>query len=164
MDKTKDSNWWFSSLQIINNHPQDARRGKQADVTTKTFFSTRDSSLKKQITVDLHKGILLKRYKKAARLNRYKPAISGTNTWMNNLVKKDFPEWGKILASKIDTNHKVNYDAMHKPKSRYHTAVVMCEDQGYKVLPISSCRSLTKIMVSTATLRCAMVTWSGVKP
>jgi hypothetical protein len=106
----------------------------------------------------LHKGILLKRYKKAAQLNHYKLAISGTNIWVNNLVKENFHEWGKILASKIDTNHKVNYDAMHKPKSRYHTAVVMCEDQGYKVLPISSCRSLTKIMVSTATLRCAMVT------
>ena len=53
---------------------------------------------------------------------------------VNKLVQENFPEWGKILASKIDTNYKVNYDALHNPKSHYHSAIVMCQDQGYKVL------------------------------
>ena len=66
-------------------------------------------------------------------MNRYKPAISGQNACVNNLVKENFPEWGKIVASKINTDYKVNYNGTI-PKSRYHTAVVMCQDQGYKVL------------------------------
>ena len=93
-----------------------------------------EKALKKEITTELHKATLMKRYKDAAQMNRYKPAISGTNAWVNKLVQENFPEWGKILASKIDTNYKVNYDALHNPKSRYHSAIVMCQDQGYKVL------------------------------
>lgn len=93
-----------------------------------------EKALKKEITTELHKATLMKRYKDAAQMNRYKPAISGTNAWVNKLVQENFPEWGKILASKINTDYKVNYDALHNPKSRYHSAVVMCQDQGYKVL------------------------------
>ena len=52
---------------------------------------------------------------------------------MTKLAKENFPEWGKVLASKINTDYKVNYNGTI-PKSRYHSAVVMCEDQGYKVL------------------------------
>ena len=126
---------WQNERLAVCRAATEIRDGVTLDLKWRILESNdEEKALKKQITADLHKGTLLKRYKEAAQLNRYKPAISGTNTWVNNLVKENFPEWGKILASKIDTNYKVNYDAMHRPKSRYHAAVVMCEDQGYKVL------------------------------
>ena len=93
-----------------------------------------EKALKKEITTDIHKAILLKRYQQAAQMNRYASAISGNDAWVTKLVKDNFPEWGKILASKISTDYKVNYTPAGVPKSRYHSAVVMCEDQGYKVL------------------------------
>ena len=126
---------WQNERLAVCRAATEIRDGVTLDLKWRILESNdEEKALKKQITADLHKGALLKRYKEAAQLNRYKPAISGTNTWVNNLVKENFPEWGKILASKIDMNYKVNYDAMHRPKSRYHAAVVMCEDQGYKVL------------------------------
>ena len=93
-----------------------------------------EKALKKEITTDIHKAILLKRYQQAVQMNRYGKAISGSNAWVNKLVKDNFPEWGKIVASKINTDYKVNYKSPGVPKSRYHSAVVMCQDQGYKVL------------------------------
>ena len=77
---------------------------------------------------------MLKIYKNAAQMNRYDTAISGNDAWLTKLAKDNFPEWGKVLASKISTNYKVNYTPTKVPKSRYHAGIIMCEDQGYKVL------------------------------
>lgn len=113
----------------------EVRDGVELDLKWQILDSNdEEKALKKEITTELHRATMLKRYKEAATMNRYKPAISGQNAWVNNLVKENFPEWGKIVASKINTDYKVNYEAPGKPKSRYHSAVVMCQDQGYKVL------------------------------
>ena len=93
-----------------------------------------EKALKKELNNEVRKATLLNRYKSAANMNRYAAGFSGNNAWVTNLVKENFPEWGKILASKINTDYKVNYTAAGVPKSRYHSAVVMCQDQGYKVL------------------------------
>ena len=112
----------------------EVRDGVELDLKWQILDSNdEEKALKKEITTELHRATMLKRYKEAATMNRYKPAISGQNAWVNNLVKENFPEWGKIVASKINTDYKVNYNGTI-PKSRYHTAVVMCQDQGYKVL------------------------------
>lgn len=92
-----------------------------------------EKAVKKKITEELHKVTLLKLYKHAAQMNRYDKSISGNDAWLTKLAKDNFPEWGKVLASKISTNYKVNYNGT-VPKSRYHSGVIMCEDQGYKVL------------------------------
>lgn len=126
---------WQNERLAVCRAATEVRDGVTLDLNWKILDGNdQERAQKKEITTELHKATLLKRYKEAAKMNRYKPAISGTNAWVNKLVQENFPEWGKILASKIDTNYKVNYDALHNPKSRYHSAVVMCQDQGYKVL------------------------------
>lgn len=126
---------WQNERLAVCRAATEVRDGVELDLKWKILDANdEEKALKKEITQELHKGTLLKRYKEAAQMNRYKPAISGNDAWVTKLVRENFPEWGKILASKINTDYKVNYDALHNPKSRYHSAVVMCQDQGYKVL------------------------------
>lgn len=82
----------------------------------------------------MKKGALLTQYKATASRGNFQPMISGHATGIEELVKQSCPEWGTILASKKNTDYRVNYNALGKPVSRYHTAVVVCQDQGYKVM------------------------------
>lgn len=82
----------------------------------------------------MKKGALLTQYKATVSRGDYKPMISGHDAGIEALVKKNCPEWGTILVSKKNTDYKVNYNAVGTPVSRYHTAVVVCQDQGYKVM------------------------------
>lgn len=125
---------WQSERRALVKAATEIRDGVELDVSWKILESNdEEKALKKEITTELHKATLLKRYKEAAQMNSYGKAISGNDAWVTKIVKENCPEWGKVLASKINTNYKVNYSGT-VPKSRYHTAVVMCEDQGYKVL------------------------------
>ncbi|MBO5642263.1 MAG: hypothetical protein J5900_07500 [Prevotella sp.] len=126
---------WQEERTALVRAAMEIRDGVELPAGWKILDSTDDEKAKKkEITTELHRTTLLKRYKEAAKMNRYKPAISGNNAWVTNLVKENFPEWGKVIASKINTDYKVNYSSPGVPKSRYHSAVVMCQDQGYKVL------------------------------
>lgn len=126
---------WQEERTALVRAAVEIRDGVELPAGWKILDSTDDEKAKKkEITKELHRTTLLKRYKEAAKMNRYKPAISGNNAWVTNLVKENFPEWGKVIASKINTDYKVNYSSPGVPKSRYHSAVVMCQDQGYKVL------------------------------
>ena len=126
--------WQNERVALVRN-AMEIRDGVELPASWKILESTpEEKAKKKEITTELHRATLLKRYKEAEQLKRYKPAISGNDAWVTNLVKENFPEWGKIIASKTDANYKVNYDAAGVPTSRYHSAIVMCEDQGYKVL------------------------------
>lgn len=126
---------WQEERTALVRAAMEIRDGVELPAGWKILDSTDDEKAKKkEITKELHRTTLLKRYKEAAKMNRYKPAISGNNAWVTNLVKENFPEWGKVIASKINTDYKVNYSSPGVPKSRYHSAVVMCQDQGYKVL------------------------------
>ena len=125
---------WQSERRALVKAAIEVRDGVELDVSWQILSSTpEEKKLKEEITQELHKVTLLKRYKEAAQMNRYGKAISGNDAWVTKLAKENFPEWGKVLASKINTDYKVNYNGTI-PKSRYHSAVVMCEDQGYKVL------------------------------
>ena len=126
---------WQEERTALVRAAMEIRDGVELPAGWKILDSTNEEKAKKkEITTELHRTTLLKRYKEAAKMNRYKPAISGNNAWVTNLVKENFPEWGKVIASKINTDYKVNYSSPGVPKSRYHSAVVMCQDQGYKVL------------------------------
>lgn len=126
---------WQEERTALVRAAMEIRDGVELPAGWKILDSTDDEKAKKkEITTELHRSTLLKRYKEAANMKRYKPAISGNNAWVTNLVKENFPEWGKVIASKINTDYKVNYSSPGVPKSRYHSAVVMCQDQGYKVL------------------------------
>lgn len=126
---------WQEERTALVRAAMEIRDGVELPAGWKILDSTDDEKAKKkEITTELHRSTLLKRYKEAANMKRYKPAISGNNAWVTNLVKENFPEWGKVIASKINADYKVNYSSPGVPKSRYHSAVVMCQDQGYKVL------------------------------
>lgn len=80
--------------------------------------------------------------KKAALLNRYKwntthtfkvAAITGNDANLKKIAQELFPEWGKIIATKMGTKSVPNTDFPGQGK-RVVTGSVLCEDQGYKVL------------------------------
>ena len=130
-----DASLWKEERETVVRAAMEVRDGVNLDGHWEINNSTdAEKALKKEITNDIHKAHMLKLYKLAAEGNRYKPAISGNDAWLTKLANENFPEWGKVVASKISTNYKVNYSSPGIPKSRYHSGTIMCEDQGYKVL------------------------------
>ena len=84
------------------------------------------------------KEYLLNMYKDAAKEGRYKtmPASKGNQTekYMKEYVEEKFPEWGKVLQVSELSNHNVYRDKLGNIIYRSHEVLILCEDQGYKVL------------------------------
>ena len=126
---------WHAERREVVKAAIEVRDGVELPTSWDILSSTdEEKALKKELVEECRKAQMLKIYKNAAQMNRYDTAISGNDAWLTKLAKDNFPEWGKVLASKISTNYKVNYTPTKVPKSRYHAGIIMCEDQGYKVL------------------------------
>lgn len=81
----------------------------------------------------MKKAALLKQYRHTEQQNDTAPMISGNVPWLSNAVADLCPEWGKVLASVVEKDYKVEVNALGIPVYRTHTGVVVCEDQGYRV-------------------------------
>ena len=84
------------------------------------------------------KEYLLNMYKDAAKAGRYKtmPASKGNHTekYIKEYVEEKYPEWGKVLKVSEQSNLNVHRDKLGNITYRSHEVLILCEDQGYKVL------------------------------
>ena len=82
----------------------------------------------------MKKGSLLTQYRTTQQKGETVGAISGHVAWLEDVVQSNCPEWGKVLASKVYTDYKVEVNSLGTPVYRTFTSEVMCEDQGFRVL------------------------------
>ena len=82
----------------------------------------------------MKKGSLLTQYRTTQQKGETVGAISGHVAWLEDVVQSNCPEWGKVLASKVYTDYKVEVNSLGIPVYRTFTSEVMCEDQGFRVL------------------------------
>ena len=82
----------------------------------------------------MKKGSLLTQYRTTQQKGETQAAFSGHVAWLEDIVSSNCPEWGKILASRVFTDYKVEVNALGTPLYRTFTSEVLCEDQGFQVI------------------------------
>ena len=129
-----------SLQQLYSELPEDVRENYPASYSVSDIKAFREKqkasggTSKDKERFQMKKAAMVKLYKYAAQNNDTAPMISGNVAWLSQAVAEKCPEWGKVVASSIDTDYEVTVNALGVPVFRTHTSSVVCEDQGYKVL------------------------------
>lgn len=83
--------------------------------------------------IKMKKGALLTQYRTTQKNGETSGNFSGHVAWLEEVVSANCPEWGKVVASKVHTDYKVEVNSLGTPIYRTFTSEVICEDQGFRV-------------------------------
>lgn len=101
-------------------------------------MKTASAKAKNSNDKDIRRTELLKMYKEAAAAGKYwtMPASKGNaaEASLKKYVEDKYPEWGKVVRVAEKSNLNVVRDKLGNIVYRWHSALVLCEDQGYKVV------------------------------
>lgn len=82
----------------------------------------------------MKKGSLLTQYRTTQKKGETIGNFNGHAAWLEDLVTSNCPEWGKVVASRVHNDYKVEVNVLGTPIYRTFTSEVICEDQGFRVL------------------------------